>query len=444
MNYSNFITVYELTGIIKNCLENDLRLKNILIKGEISNLKIHTTGHWYFTLKDARSKVNAVMFASHALNCKIKVNEGMQVIVSASIGVYEASGNYQLYVTSIQPDGLGLLYLQYEELKKKLHLEGLFDNKYKIAIPKFPKKIGIISASTGAAIHDILTTIARRWPICQRVLIPSLVQGRDAASSIVKSLVLADTLGFDVIILARGGGSLEDLWPFNEEIVARAIFNMKTPIISGVGHEVDFTISDYVADCRAPTPTGAAEMVTPNIYEVTKTITKLKSDLIDAFMLNLTNKKQKLSNLKDRNIFKNIDYLYVNQTFYLDSLSSRLANAKQTLFSKLKEKQKAQLLTMERIITNKIKSFQTLYQYQDKLKSRFNERFYDSRNNFKVIISKLEALSPLKIIARGYLIAQKDDKKMVKSIKDVKVDDKLFITLQDGIIQSKIEEIKEN
>ena len=217
------------------------------------------------------------MFSSYAKNIKFKITEGMQVIVTGSIGVYENGGNYQLYVNNIQPDGIGALYLQFEELKRNLEKEGLFDPKLKKEIPKYPSRIGVISASSGAAIHDIFTTITRRWPICERILIPASVQGVQAAPTIVKALELADTMNFDVIILARGGGSLEDLWPFNEEIVARAIFKMKTPIVSGVGHEVDFTISDFVSDKRAPTPTGAAEMITPEINEVKLQINNLKS-----------------------------------------------------------------------------------------------------------------------------------------------------------------------
>ena len=289
MNYSNFLTVRELTVLIKYNLENDIRFKNILVKGEISNLKIHPSGHWYFTLKDKFSRISAVMFSSYAKNVKIRITEGMQVILTGSIGVYENGGSYQLYVNNIQPDGIGTLYLQFEELKRNLEKEGLFDPKYKKPLPKYPMRIGVISASSGAAIHDIFTTITRRWPISERILIPASVQGLSAAPTIVNALKLADTLNFDVIILARGGGSLEDLWPFNEEIVARAIFEMKTPVVSGVGHEVDFTISDFVSDKRAPTPTGAAEMVTPDINEIRLQVNNLKSRVIDVE----TNKQDK-------------------------------------------------------------------------------------------------------------------------------------------------------
>ena len=298
MNYSNFLTVRELTVLIKYNLENDIRFKNILVKGEISNLKIHPSGHWYFTLKDKFSRISAVMFSSYAKNVKIRITEGMQVILTGSIGVYENGGSYQIYVNNIQPDGIGTLYLQFEELKRNLEKEGLFDPKYKKQLPKYPMRIGVISASSGAAIHDIFTTITRRWPISERILIPASVQGLSAAPTIVNALRLADTLNFDVIILARGGGSLEDLWPFNEEIVARAIFAMKTPVVSGVGHEVDFTISDFVSDKRAPTPTGAAEMVTPDINEIKLQVNNLKSRILNNFNNILKYNKQNLAPLQ--------------------------------------------------------------------------------------------------------------------------------------------------
>ena len=326
MNYSNFMTVRELTVLIKYNLENDIRFKNILVKGEISNLKIHPSGHWYFTLKDPFSRIACVMFASSAKNVKIKITEGMQVILTGSIGVYENGGSYQLYVTSIQPDGLGVLYLQFEQLKKSLQSEGLFDEKYKKEIPSYPARIGVISASSGAAIHDIFTTIERRWPICERILIPASVQGLNAAPTIVDALKKADDMNFDVIILARGGGSLEDLWPFNEEIVARQIFKMKTPIVSGVGHEVDFTISDFVADRRAPTPTGAAELVTPNINEVYSKLQNYRSRIINSIYNTIKLNRQKLDSFKSKNIFVNPEIMYANKQIILDNFRNRLIN----------------------------------------------------------------------------------------------------------------------
>ena len=442
MNYSNFLTVRELTVLIKYNLENDIRFKNILVKGEISNLKIHPSGHWYFTLKDKFSRISAVMFSSYAKNIKIRITEGMQVILTGSIGVYENGGSYQLYVNNIQPDGIGTLYLQFEELKRNLEKEGLFDSKYKKSLPKYPMRIGVISASSGAAIHDIFTTITRRWPISERILIPASVQGLSAAPTIVNALKLADTLNFDVIILARGGGSLEDLWPFNEEIVARAIFEMKTPVVSGVGHEVDFTISDFVSDKRAPTPTGAAEMVTPDINEIRLQVNNLKSRILNNFNSILKYNKQNLNNIKTKNIFINPEFLYVNSSIILDNYKNKLITNYHKLANNLKNKNLVYLNKMNLLINNKISSYNYIYNYNEKLNLLFNKIYNQNLNNFKVNISKLDSLSPLKVMSRGYSLVTKENE-IIKSINEIKKDDELELKLVDGKILTKVIDVKE-
>ena len=442
MNYSNFLTVRELTVLIKYNLENDIRFKNILVKGEISNLKIHPSGHWYFTLKDKFSRISAVMFSSYAKNVKIRITEGMQVILTGSIGVYENGGSYQLYVNNIQPDGIGTLYLQFEELKRNLEKEGLFDPKYKKPLPKYPMRIGVISASSGAAIHDIFTTITRRWPISERISIPASVQGLSAAPTIVNALKLADTLNFDVIILARGGGSLEDLWPFNEEIVARAIFEMKTPVVSGVGHEVDFTISDFVSDKRAPTPTGAAEMVTPDINEIRLQVNNLKSRILNNFNNILKYNKQNLNNIKTKNIFVNPEFLYVNSSIILDNYKNKLITNYHKLANNLKNKNLVYLNKMNLLINNKISSYNYLYNYNEKLNLLFNKIYSQNLNNFKINISKLDSLSPLKVMSRGYSYVTKENE-IIKSINEVKKDDELELKLVDGKILTKVIDVKE-
>ena len=442
MNYSNFLTVRELTVLIKYNLENDIRFKNILVKGEISNLKIHPSGHWYFTLKDKFSRISAVMFSSYAKNVKIRITEGMQVILTGCIGVYENGGSYQLYVNNIQPDGIGTLYLQFEELKRNLEKEGLFDPKYKKPLPKYPMRIGVISASSGAAIHDIFTTITRRWPISERILIPASVQGLSAAPTIVNALKLADTLNFDVIILARGGGSLEDLWPFNEEIVARAIFEMKTPVVSGVGHEVDFTISDFVSDKRAPTPTGAAEMVTPDINEIRLQVNNLKSRILNNFNNILKYNKQNLNNIKTKNIFVNPEFLYVNSSIILDNYKNKLITNYHKLANNLKNKNLVYLNKMNLLINNKISSYNYIYNYNEKLNLLFNKIYSQNLNNFKVNISKLDSLSPLKVMSRGYSYVTKENE-IIKSINEVKKDDELELKLVDGKILTKVIDVKE-
>ena len=276
----NVYSVSALVHYIKQTLDNDIRIQSILIKGEISNFTNHRSGHWYFTLKDARSKISCVMFSSHARRCNILLKEGMKVIVTASVSMYEAGGSVQLYVTAVRSDGLGDLFLQLEEVKKKLAAQGLFDPQKKKPLPQYPMRIGVITAKTGAAVQDILTTISRRWPLAEVVVYPSLVQGIQASGAIVENLRKADQGGHDVILLARGGGPIEDLWCFNEEAVARAVFAMHTVIVTGVGHETDTTLVDYVSDARAPTPTAAAELITPDLEEVRMNVSLMRRRLV--------------------------------------------------------------------------------------------------------------------------------------------------------------------
>ena len=303
-------------------------------------------------------------------------------------------------------------------------------------------RIGVISASSGAAIHDIFTTITRRWPISERILIPASVQGLSAAPTIVNALKLADTLNFDVIILARGGGSLEDLWPFNEEIVARAIFEMKTPVVSGVGHEVDFTISDFVSDKRAPTPTGAAEMVTPDINEIRLQVNNLKSRILNNFNNILKYNKQNLNNIKTKNIFVNPEFLYVNSSIILDNYKNKLITNYHKLANNLKNKNLVYLNKMNLLINNKISSYNYLYNYNEKLNLLFNKIYSQNLNNFKINISKLDSLSPLKVMSRGYSYVTKENE-IIKSINEVKKDDELELKLVDGKILTKVIDVKE-
>ena len=264
----NYQSITELNSYIKEILDNNIYLNKVYLKGEISNFKNHTRGHLYFTLKDETSRLNAVMFQNNAKTLSFVPEDGMNVLVTGRISAYPASGSYQVYVEEMTLDGLGNLYIEFEKLKEKLFKEGLFNKDHKKPIPRFPERIGVITADTGAAVRDIMSTIKRRYPLCEVILFPTLVQGEFAAPNIVKQIEVADTYNCDVLIVGRGGGSIEDLWAFNEEIVARAIYNAETPIISAVGHEPDFTIADFVADLRAPTPTGAAEMAVPTIMDI--------------------------------------------------------------------------------------------------------------------------------------------------------------------------------
>jgi len=319
-----YITVTQLTRYIKFKIDNDENLNIVFLKGEISNFKAHSRGHFYFTLKDENSRINAIMFASSANRINFTPIDGMKVMIVGKVSVYEANGGYQIYVNEMIEDGIGNLYLEFEKLKKKLASEGLFDKEKKKPIPKFPRTIGIVTAPTGAAIRDILSTIKRRWPIARTILFPALVQGSDAAKSIVKQIEKANTYDIDVLIVGRGGGSIEDLWCFNEEIVARSIYNSYVPIISAVGHEVDFTISDFVADLRAPTPTGAAEMAVPNMVDFDNYLKQVKIRLNKAFMNNIKIKKEKFNAIRDSYILKNPLSIYEIKEQKFDNLFERL------------------------------------------------------------------------------------------------------------------------
>ena len=313
----NYITVTQLTRYIKYKIDNDANLNRVCLKGEISNFKAHSRGHLYFTIKDENTRINAVMFSTNASKLKFVPQDGTKVLIIGKVSVYESTGGYQIYVDEMLEDGVGNLYIEFEKLKKKLEAEGLFDESKKKKIPKMPKKIGIITAPTGAAIRDILSTIKRRWPIAETILFPSLVQGKEAAEDIVRNINLTKNFNLDVLIVGRGGGSIEDMWCFNEEIVARAIYNLEVPVISAVGHEIDFTICDFVSDLRAPTPTGAAEMAVPNISDFYNYLNQIYIRLNKSTNNIIKIKKEKLENIKNSYVLKNPLNIYesnFNQT----------------------------------------------------------------------------------------------------------------------------------
>ena len=325
---NNYITITEVNRYIKEILNDDLLLKRVYLKGEISNFKAHSRGHFYFTLKDENSRIAAVMFSFNNKNLNFTPYDGMKVLVTGKIDVYEASGAYQIYVEDMAPDGIGALYVAFEQLKKKLLAEGLFDKEKKKKIRRVPNTIGIITSPTGAAIKDILTTIKRRFPVCNTILFPALVQGEEAALDIAKKIKLAnelkDVYGIDTLIVGRGGGSLEDLWPFNEEIVARAIYESNIPVISAVGHEIDITISDYVADLRAPTPTAAAELAVPDINTIITYLDTARSRSFTALNNIINNNYQRLEGIKNSYILTRPITIYEIKEQKLDILLDNL------------------------------------------------------------------------------------------------------------------------
>ena len=420
MNNDKYLTVSQITRYLKYKFDNDENLNTVFLKGEISNFKNHTTGHLYFTIKDENSRILAIMFRNNALKLKFKPTDGSKVLVVGKISVYEATGNYQIYVTDMQEDGVGNLYLEFEKLKKKLQEKGYFAKEHKKPIPKFPKKIGVITASTGAAIKDIITTINRRYRLAEVYLFPSLVQGENAKEDIVKKLKQADSFGCDVIILGRGGGSIEDLWPFNEEIVAEAIYNAKTPIISAVGHEIDFTISDFVADLRAPTPTAGAELTVPNSLELKQYIKQLELRLIKNATYIIEAKKKKLDYLTSRPILKNPMDIYVIKQQKLDMLL-----------------EKALYLIKEK--TSLVNNQVTIL--QNNLVVNIDKQLKNKERVFERVLTKLETLNPISTIKRGYSITKKEGK-VITELKNVKKEDVIKTEVQDGYITSKVLEVE--
>lgn len=392
-----YLTVSRINRYIKYKLDNDENLQTVYLKGEISNFKDHTSGHFYFTLKDETSRIPAVMFKSSASKVNFNPQDGMNVLVTGRISCYEANGNYQIYVEEMLEDGVGNLYIEFEKLKKKLGERGYFDEKHKKPIPKFPKRIGVITASTGAAIRDIITTINRRYRLAEIILIPTLVQGEKAGEDIVCSLNKAKNLDLDVIILGRGGGSIEDLWAFNEEIVADAIFNMDVPIISAVGHEIDFTISDFVSDLRAPTPTAAAELAVPNTIDLINNINQMKTRLGKSVLNKLELSKNKLNALLNSYILKNPKGLYEVKMQKLDNLVDKL-----------------------NIYTTNI--------------------FESKEIKYISLIDKMEALNPIKTLKRGYSITRVDNK--VADFNTIKKDTIITTEFTEGEVISKVMEVK--
>lgn len=469
---NNYITVTEVNKYIKGIINDDIMLKNIYLKGEISNFKAHSRGHYYFTLKDENSRIAAVMFSFNNRNMKFVPYDGMKVLVTGKIDVYESSGAYQIYVEEMLPDGVGALYIAFEELKNKLSKEGLFDKNKKKKIRRVPNRIGIVTSPTGAAIKDILTTIKRRYPICETILFPALVQGENAANDIANKIKLAnelkDVYHLDTLIVGRGGGSLEDLWPFNEEVVARAIFDSDIPVISAVGHEIDVTISDYVADLRAPTPTAAAELAVPDINTIITYLDTARSRNYNSMIniINLYNKK--LDSLKHSYVLEKPVSMYEIKEQKLDIL---IDNLNRNIINKL-DNLKVRLFTSSNsyVLTHPNSLYDFKNEKLNMIKENINKSIYkildDSKNkyfslsnsyvltnpdilykykgqNLDNIISKLEVLNPLNTLNRGYAIIEKEDK-VISSIKNISKDDIINIKLKDGNLTSKIIKVGDN
>ncbi len=418
-----YITVSQLNRYMRYLIETNENLQDVHLKGEISNFKAHTRGHYYFTLKDETSRISAIMFASQVSKIKFVPMDGMKVFVSGKVSVYETNGAYQIYVNSMIEDGIGNLYIAFEQRKKKLQEEGLFADAHKKKIPRIPERIGVVTAPTGAAIRDILSTIRRRFPHVEVLLFPSLVQGEQAKEDIARQIKRAEAFDLDVLIVGRGGGSLEDLWAFNEEEVARAIYASRVPIISAVGHEVDFTIADFVADLRAPTPTGAAELAVPNQSDVKNYLIQLEIRLKKAMLNRLNGNKQALKQLLSRPVFKQPLRLYEAKEQQFDLLYEKL---KDVMWQKIGAKKHQLELIKESFL------FKMPMELLDTKKQRY-----------VFALEKLELLNPMLTLKRGYTIAKKGEK-AITSIADVEVNTSIQITFQDGYALTEVKEKYQN
>ncbi len=386
------VTVSALNNYIKRVMDNNSYLKDICVKGEISNYKAHSSGHIYMTLKDEGSVIKAVMFKGAAKLLRFNMENGMKIIARGRVSVYEAGGQYQMYIESVQPDGVGALYVAFEQLKEKLKEEGLFDEKFKKPIPKYPEIIGVVTAATGAAVRDIINVLGRRYPLARVRVLPVAVQGDGAGEEVARAIgYLNEHKLCDVIIAGRGGGSIEDLWAFNEECVARAIFRSEIPVISAVGHEVDFTIADFVADMRAPTPSAAAEIAVPSTQELMSFIMSAKSGMFANMTSLIERKRHKLSLCENNPAFKLFRNFIKDKELELDSMVTDLENAIKELLKTRKEA-------------------------------------------FMMHIGKLDALSPLKVLERGYSVAFSDSGKVIRKCEDTKSGEKISLRLSDGEI----------
>lgn len=427
-----YLTVTALNRYLKAKIDADSQLQKIYIMGEISNFKHHSSGHLYFTLKDENSRVNAVMFSSKARKLPFEPANGMKVFIQASVSIYDVAGTYQLYVDKMEQDGLGNLFLRYEQLKKQLAGEGLFSPENKKQIPKFPSRIAVLSGYPSAALADVVRTIKLRFPVVRIVAFPIPVQGKDVYIKICRMLKYVDSLNFNTIIIARGGGSLEELWNFNEELLARAIFECKTPIISGVGHEVDFTICDFVADYRAATPTAAAIKATPDLMELKQNVTNVEYTLSTLMKQKINIYKENFNRLSSFYLFKNPNKLYEDKKAKVDYLYDKLCYA----FNDNLNSQKNKTTNLIQVFNHQTNLFLTNQKNQLKvidhtMNMEIKRKLQINQEKYRFLISKLNTLSPLKTLERGYAIVLKNEQ-VVASSNSLSSGDEIEIKMKDG------------
>lgn len=444
---NQYLTVSQLTKYIARKFEYDPYLERVYLKGEISNYNSRRKGrHQYFNLKDENAIISAVLFAGTARTLKFEPEEGMSVIVQGRVSVYERGGNYQIVIDAMQPDGIGALYLAYEQTKEKLAQEGLFSPSLKRPIPKYPKRIGVLTSPSGAVIQDILTTVKRRYPIAEIVLFPTIVQGERSAASIIENVERAEEKGdIDTLIIGRGGGSFEDLFSFNEEEVVRAISKVTIPVISSVGHETDTTLTDLVADLRAPTPTAAAELAVPVLTDEIMRIEEFGQRITRAFQGKLQYSSSQLNKVTDSVIFRqpkrlydgylqNVDQLEMNLVDEMDKTLRNYQQSTEIIIQRLKGYPLAQVIREQKATVN--------YQNQQ-LEQAVDTFLKDKHYKVSQSIQALEHLSPLKILARGYAVVEKDGQ-LTRTVEDVQPGDALKLKLTDGQIDTVVKKITRN
>ncbi|WP_174613765.1 exodeoxyribonuclease VII large subunit [Virgibacillus ihumii] len=442
-----YLTVTALTKYIKRKFDTDPHLKDIWLKGEISNFKHHSRGHMYLTIKDDNSRIQSVMFAGNNRRLKFTPENGMNVLIKGEIGVFEPYGQYQLYIQQMEPDGIGSLYLAFEQLKEKLNKLGYFDKDHKKTLPKYPKQIGIITSPTGAAVRDIITTIRRRYPIAAVTVIPVLVQGVASPGSIQRAIDNADNSGiYDVLIVGRGGGSIEELWSFNEEIVAHAIYRSTVPVISAVGHETDITISDYVADLRAPTPTGAAELAVPSQLELSEKINNMERMLSRIMDEQLAGSRQMLNRMRQSYAFRYPEQLVTQKEQELDKFVERLDKVQKSQYERKKEAYtslKIRLSAQHPSVQydRSVREINQLVKQTNKFMKQIMEQ---KTARLTGAIEKLTLLNPLETMKRGYAIPYSTSGDIIKSVKRIDTDDQISVRLSDGTVDCRVLEVKED
>ncbi|WP_347862775.1 exodeoxyribonuclease VII large subunit [Salimicrobium sp. PL1-032A] len=436
-----YLTVTALTKYIKQKISRDSHLKEVWLRGELSNFKHHSRGHMYFSVKDDRARIQTVMFAGSNKNLTFTPENGMSVLIRGEVNVYEPMGQYQLYAKEMIPDGVGDLHIAFEQLKEKLTKAGIFSPEHKKNLPSMPVHIGVITSPTGAAIRDIMTTIERRFPVVKVSVLPVTVQGKQAAASVSKAIAYAnDRLDCDVLIVGRGGGSIEDLWGFNEEEVAMAVFRSEIPVISAVGHETDTTIIDFVSDYRAPTPTGAAEIAVPEWRELNQRLVEKTRRLQYSLNQKLENARTRLSTMEKSYAFKYPKQLTIQKEQDLDRLMDRFHSSGDRLFKEKRDELSRIRSRLSQVRPDKQVEREEAKRRQldERLKKQMQHIVKDKKNHWQSTIQQLTLLNPLEIMNRGYALPFNDKNELLRSVKDVTNGDTISVQVKDGFIYSEV------